>query len=364
MLKVLYIANSLSFTGPSNQLHYIIQNLDRAVFEPHLLVLSTAKHNRINDFRSLGLAIYEAKTKRINPKLDNKKKIQAIIESVKPDIIHSQGFRPDIFMSKLNSGKTNWLLTLRNYPYEDYPMKFGPLLGRFMAWLHLKAIKKCSHVVTCSETIQNKLLDHNISSKVIYNGTKKENKRQTSVSLTNVEKPLFLVVGSLIKRKNNETVVNAFNTYKKTNPGTLMLLGDGVELEKLKSRSNGNIIFKGKVNNVQEYMQNADYLISASLSEGLPNNVLEALANHLPVIISDIPPHLELNKRFPHQCKVFDLSKSSEVLPKILEQPGIKKETFESSEFISTFRNNFSAESMSNNYQKFYLSLIKNNNPA
>jgi len=52
--------------------------------------------------------------------------------------------------------------------------------------------------------------------------------------------------------------------------------------------------FVGYQSNVPAYYAGFDVFISASLSEGMPNSVLEAMSSMLPVILSDIPAHLEL----------------------------------------------------------------------
>jgi glycosyltransferase involved in cell wall biosynthesis len=57
-----------------------------------------------------------------------------------------------------------------------------------------------------------------------------------------------------------------------------------------------NISLKGKVIDVDEYLEAADCFVSASLSEGLPNSVIEALAWGLPIILSDIPEHREIQQ--------------------------------------------------------------------
>jgi glycosyltransferase involved in cell wall biosynthesis len=44
------------------------------------------------------------------------------------------------------------------------------------------------------------------------------------------------------------------------------------------------------------YFGQADLFVSASLGEGLPVAVLEAMACRCPVVLSDIPPHREIAK--------------------------------------------------------------------
>src|SRR5690625_1499928 len=54
-----------------------------------------------------------------------------------------------------------------------------------------------------------------------------------------------------------------------------------------------NILIRGAVQNVTQYLQASDYFISCSKAEGLPMAVIEALACGLPCLLSDIRPHAE-----------------------------------------------------------------------
>jgi glycosyltransferase involved in cell wall biosynthesis len=76
----------------------------------------------------------------------------------------------------------------------------------------------------------------------------------------------------------------------------LVFLGDG-ELGssvREKAAEYKNLLCKGRVYNVLDYLRAADFFVSASQAEGLPNTVLEALACGLPVLLSDIEPHKEI----------------------------------------------------------------------
>src|SRR5690625_7535896 len=57
-----------------------------------------------------------------------------------------------------------------------------------------------------------------------------------------------------------------------------------------------NILIKGAVQNVAQYLQASDYFVSCSKAEGLPMAVIEALACGLPCLLSDISPHAEIFK--------------------------------------------------------------------
>lgn len=81
----------------------------------------------------------------------------------------------------------------------------------------------------------------------------------------------------------------------------LFIVGDGpyrTTLEQLAQTSHANdcISFEGRKdkNQVKQYYQNADIFILPSLSEGMPNVVLEAMASELPIIMTPCEGSKEL----------------------------------------------------------------------
>lgn len=63
--------------------------------------------------------------------LGRTKTLKNVLKEIQPDVIHSLGVFPDFAVSRMKC--FNQIITLRNYVYEDYPAKFGKLLGTIMA---------------------------------------------------------------------------------------------------------------------------------------------------------------------------------------------------------------------------------------
>src|SRR5699024_7455453 len=103
-------------------------------------------------------------------------------------------------------------------------------------------------------------------------------------------------VGSLIPRKNPVTLVKGFLESKANENSILLVIGDGPLKSNIYNmvKDSKHIMLKGQIFNVSDFLKASDYFISVSLSEGLPNTVLEAMSTGLPVCLSNIPPHTEI----------------------------------------------------------------------
>jgi glycosyltransferase involved in cell wall biosynthesis len=330
--------------------------LDERVFDVYLLTLSPdPTDNEFKRYSGLNVRIESLGMSRIEGFFKAKRALERYLNSVQPDIIHSQGIRADSLLASIKH-KAPWVLTSRNFPPEDYPAKFGIIQGSLMVIKHFKAMRKCQNVIACSKSIQGSLSRVGIEAKVIQNGVQVgESKNRIE---NNYQKPVFISVGSLIPRKNNEMLVKAFSSLDEQSCATLLVLGDGPELKDFEEKKYKNIHFLGNVSNVPDYLALADYFISASRSEGLPNTVLEALSVGLPVLLSDIPSHREITSEYQTACVTFSLEDNGvDLVEKIMNvselfMPGAGAEA------KMKTQEKFSAAAMSSKYQSYYKNLL------
>lgn len=149
---------------------------------------------------------------------------------------------------------------------------------------------KADMIVSVSEAIKKDLKDHfgiQANQCVIYNPccfiTMKE-KREKS------HEQNFITIGSLTSRKNQALLIRAF--AKLTGFPKLYILGKGEKESLLKELAKAlnveaRVIFLGFDSMIVPYLSKANVFVSASLSEGFPNALLEALACGLPIISTD-----------------------------------------------------------------------------
>lgn len=358
MKKILYLVSTLKRSGPTNQLSYIIKYLDRSKYTPFVLTLSSEPVDSMKSFfvDSLGVDFSTLGLSRIKGLFFAESTIKEFVKSNDIDLIHSQGIRADAIASCLNVKSVS---SIRNYPFYDYPMKFGKLKGSLMAKKHCSLIRKNQpSFIACSKTISEEFYKLKFKLYYIQNGvdTKKyvpvsvksklELKKKLNIDL---QKKIFITVGGLISRKDNETLIKGFVSYN-NDDSLLLIAGDGPEKDSLQYLANDSVIFLGNISNVVEYLQLSDCFISSSLAEGLPNTVLEAMSCGLPVLLSDIPSHLEI---FGDESGCFFETKNHIELRNELQNI-VSNLDVQSELSLNIIRSKFNADLMSKKYQNLY----------
>lgn len=369
-MKVLYIVSTLRRCGPTRQLHNLVKYLHRERLSPSILTLSPEpKDSMLPQFQELGIPICSLGLSRIKGVVFGPKAAKRYIADHKAEIIHSQGIRADMFSARYFKG-TKRVATLRNYPYQDYIMKFGKLRGVYMAHKHLRALRQIDYPVVCSQSnfklLRNK---HGLKFEVIQNGVDGVFAADSSIAhKSNMRKKLglsvdgriFVSVGALIARKDPITLIKAFLRSGVHKNDSLIMIGDGRLRAKCERIAGGNpyIRFTGQVSNVHEYLQAANFFISAAFSEGLPNAVLEALSIGLPVCLSDIGPHSEILNFDRKAGIIATVDNTSALANGINELIEMDYESM-SKAAIGIVHNHLSAQKMAEKYQDMYEKLTQ-----
>lgn len=368
MYKIAYVVSTFNKGGPSNQLYNIIKNLNRKNFVPYVVTLSPEpKYSMIDKFQVLDCELLSLNYNRVQGFLYAKKKLTSLFEKIKPDIVHTSGIRGDSICQGIVDKKKH-ILSIRNFPSEDYITKYGIIQGNLLTITHFHIIQKAEYAITCSKRLSHKFEEKKgIHLRYIQNGVDTEEFAPAKNPAERIRlkekygyKPsdrLMLTMGRLIPRKNMATIIKAFmlnqnSTFK------LLILGDGSERAKLEkqAQNDNRIRFFGYLNDVVEFLQMSDFLISASFSEGLPNSIMEAMSCGVPVILSDIEAHRELleTSKWSRFFKPEDVSKLLKLLNTVHETDWNTL----SSIMKQIIQTNFTAKTMSENYQKLYKEIL------
>jgi len=360
-IKILYLISALKKCGPISVLYNIIKGLDSNTYEIYVLSLSEGETGPVlNQFEALYIEFISLNQSRLKGLLFNKSIIQKILYEKQIDIVHSNDFRSDMINAKLKNVIT--INTIHNFPPEDYKNRYGKLMGSWMSMKHKNIIKQIQLPIACSKTVMKKFAEtYKIETNFIQNGiaienfaplTKDKNELRKSLNLP-VNGQIFIVCGALSVLKNPQIIIEAFQ-LQKNKDSILLFLGNGELYDALSSSyQSEKIRFAGRVDNVKYYLQASDYYISASLTEGLPNSVLEAISIGLPVILSKIAPHVEIiGDNYPY---LFDPHNSEDLIKKLKLIVQKENQRF-SHQHSLKIKTNFSAHFMSNKYQLVYQS--------
>jgi glycosyltransferase involved in cell wall biosynthesis len=112
--------------------------------------------------------------------------------------------------------------------------------------------------------------------------------------------PVLLTVGELNANKNQRQVLRSMAAVVKHHPDVRWLIaGEGSERTRLEAEASTwglaqHIRFLGFRHDIRDLVLVSDLLVSTSRREGLPLNVLEAMAASRPVVVSDTRGHRHL----------------------------------------------------------------------
>ncbi|MCT3524984.1 glycosyltransferase [Latilactobacillus curvatus] len=190
--------------------------------------------------------------------------------------------------------------------------------GKKLCWLHgalygyllisdgyLNLYKKIKNLIVLVNDAEEEVLTYNHGVKLniqkVYNPTFINNRTSNNASVRDLKKEygdfLLMVSRFSYPHKDHYTVIDALKIlneeYNKS--PNLVLVGSGPDEKKVRTYSESaladvksKVFFLGNKNNVQDYYKAANLLVHASVAgEGLPTVMIEALANELPMVVTD-----------------------------------------------------------------------------
>ena len=370
-INIAFLVTACKKSGPIEQMLSIFTYMDREKFNPILVTLydePTDGTSQLEKYLDIGVYHVQVSLGKKDIMIGHTKALKEKLDELNVDIVHALGVFPDFALSRM--GYPGHVTTLRNFVYEDYPVKFGKALGTVMAKMHLYAMKRTVQTWTCSESLAKKYKEElKLEFPYIQNGVNVSKFTRPSDEEKIVmreklglpkDKIILVYAGQFIARKDQRFLLELFEEERALDDYVLLLLGDGADYAELKEKYGalGNVIMIGSVNNVNEYLQASDIYIASSKSEGLPNGVLEAMATGLPVILSDIEQHKEVYDANTNIGALYRIGEKKDCLNKIVAMDSAARESA-GREAYNCAHDQFSAERMSKQYQDEYLKIAK-----
>ena len=128
----------------------------------------------------------------------------------------------------------------------------------------------------------------------------KRTREEVRAELRAQDRFVLAFVGELSKRKNQEFLIHSLPKVKEKIPNTALWLigvGDAEKTLRITADALGvsaDVHFIGHSDNPSDYIAAADIYMSASKCEGLPFNIVEALAEKRPIVASRVKGHTDI----------------------------------------------------------------------
>lgn len=361
-IKVCYVISSLANQGPPNVLYNIIKYMDFSRFDISIVTMVPEPEiSRLEEFKEFPINIVQMSPDKIQNPLSMYLTLRKTVKKINPDILHTHCPR-SMFLVPLLPKKYKKMETVHIYPGEQQRVMYGKIKGQIVIWLSNFFTKKMDEPIACSESVAQSYWDEqhykmkaipNGCSLPLWNGDSEEKAQLRKRFGLKDDVKYFIFIGRFSHEKHPEMIIEAFEKLNDPKIG-VVLLGNGVMYDELKSRETENIILPGFKTNVYDYLIACDYYISASDIEGLPNTLLESMTVGLPCVLSDIGAHREvIAKTTQPMGYTFDNTSMDSLLTAIKKTMALDVLTTAKS-IREVFEKYYTAKYMSEQYQEEY----------
>lgn len=365
-MNTLYVVSRLlKGDGPVNQALNLALGLRRLKVNMIVVTLFPEDPSKpsIGHYRDNGVTVIELNRKPWQMKeiVDD---LRILIKQYNINIFQTYSLFPDMAGYFLRKEVNVITIQRSEFPFLWERRGYIP---RIIAGYVDKFIASKENVVACSQSLGEIIrTKYKINCSYIRNGVdidiykpicKDEKLRLRKQLSIPIDKKIFIVVGSLIGRKNVRYIIDC--VLKLQNSQFLFLiLGTGQQKDELEALCENyeNIRFLGQQKTPLYYYQCADFYVSASLTEGFPNTVLESLACGVPVLLSDIPQHREFFE-YGNVGALFSLSDKRSLEDVLLKCQQWNYDDY-SARCLKVAINELSKYKMAEHYLEYYRKLL------
>lgn len=306
---VLHIVNDLSMGGISSVLYQLVKNHKESKYQYLIFNLSGSGDSVvIKQFNELNIQIYNTHyffTEGYSLINQYKKAyftkscftkntfVFNLIKDVAPSIIHTHVLPFELYVLKKALQKLNCLFIHTDHLVRINESEIKQISKVFISFPFKKFYKNI-HVIAVSEAVKNYLIKFGIneglkSLQVITNKLPQHFKR-IEYKIKSEYKVVY--VARISEVKGHRDLINAWARLPKLNLHLYIIGPDELNgrIQKLaeEGKQNNKITFTGGINNVFEFIKDADIGIFPSYKEGLPMALLEKMQLGIPCVVSDI----------------------------------------------------------------------------
>lgn len=306
--------------GIENYMLNLASQLTKKGHEP--IVFCESDHNGeeiINGFRVIYMKGLRSNI-LCKPWVSLKATLRTLLHFNNVDFVHYNAWPPSLWspLTRLKGIKS----LMQGHGLEWQRSKYSPKQQKIMRFMERLTAYTNQHLIMCSNDQTSYFKQHYgrtaVTIPTAINLPDLSNTPNSEIlsKFKLTSKRYFLFMARLVKDKNPDILIKAFNQLKDIDY-KLVIAGDNPAIPKYVSylkelaRGNPNIIFTGAVygENKEQLLQNAYAFCLPSTIEGLSISLLEAMSYKLPIIASNIPANKE----------VLELDKAVWVIPEDIQ---------------------------------------------
>jgi L-malate glycosyltransferase len=344
-MKIAYFLPSLARTGP-------------------IIVVNTLVKHLLNKTEKIDIYYFKDKTELDFPVNCTKIDLDDVIDFNAYDILHSHMIKPDYYLWK-NAFKIKKPIvsTIHQYIYPTLKYDYNTIIASFFTPLWYKFLRRHTAIAFVSNNLKTHILNQaNINYPiVIHNGIDLEccpPAPADDIKIIHSLKEKYRLVGSFshfTRRKGIDQIIKALPDLEDY---ALLLIGFGKEVPALLKLAKDLHVsercrYLGFRTNAASYYRFLDLYAMPSLSEGFPLSLIEATANKVPVVCSDIPIFREFF--FENEVGFFKLNDKASLINSILGISGKFSEMTKAA--FEKYSLQYTSEIMAKKYLELYKSL-------
>ncbi|MFJ9004364.1 glycosyltransferase [Streptomyces canus] len=223
------------------------------------------------------------------------RRLGQVLEDVRPDLVHAHSAKAGLVGRLAVRGRIPTVFQPHAWSFEAVGGMTAALALRWERW----GARWASQVVCVSAAERATGVRAGIGGRwtVVPNGIRPERFHPAPVDtvrsavLPGVDPaaPLVVCVGRLCRQKGQDVLLDAWDSVSRRVPDArLVLVGDGPDQERLRSRAPRSVLFAGAVTDTAPWYQAADLVVLPSLWEGMALAPLEAMSCGRPVVLTDV----------------------------------------------------------------------------
>ncbi|MFI5965503.1 glycosyltransferase [Streptomyces asoensis] len=292
-LRVLHLTQPVDGGVPR-----VVKDLARAQLTAGLHVTVACPAGPLaGDLRALGAQVrHWAATRSPGPSLPGEvRRLVRLLDEVRPDLVHAHSAKAGLAGRLAVRGRIPTVFQPHAWSFEAVD---GVMAALALTWERFGA-RWADRLVCVSEAERATGVRAGIAGRwsVVPNGVDPERFHPACVDTVRAgllpgadpAAPLVVCVGRLCRQKGQDVLLAAWPDIERRVPGArLVLVGDGPDAERLRSRAPESVLFTGAVDDAVPWYQAADLVVLPSRWEGMALVPLEALACGRPVVVTDV----------------------------------------------------------------------------